>query len=157
MLWLIVLASVIGFLSATPIATEPQFANLLPNLSHEVTLLWRLGVGGAVGVGILGFLLNRVQRQIKSRVTNDKPTSLFMQGLLGLGYVGIFLLTLLASLSMGLADFYRYQQTLIRQPVTVNATIRALVISDTISETLQNTDPTTNQVLIGSATSRHVW
>lgn len=143
MLWTLVIATIIGFLASVSIA---EFAQL-QLLALPVTIKdWQKFSFVSIAIVIISLLVQRYIIQnlsIYQSVIIKFLTILF-----------IFFITLIASCSYGIYHYFVYQQTLIKQPVTVNATIRPLQISDTISDTVNSENDTID---IGNGYSRHAW
>lgn len=68
--------------------------------------------------------------------------------------ITIFCLTLLASLSVGLNDYHNYQKNLLKQSLTITATIKVNQLSDSVSQIIELDK---KSVLLGASYPRQIW
>lgn len=134
MLWIVLIASIIGLLAVEPIAQQIDINQLsyYPNVN---LILWLI-LAVLLGFYVYQFVWKNTHnnRQIQS-------ISIFELCFKFIFTVFLFLLTLLTTLSQGLKDYQIYQQSLLKQPLNITATIQSHQISDSFNQT----------------TSRQVW
>lgn len=149
MLWLMILASLWGFLAVVPLATMSS-VNLPTN---SETWGWLAVVSLLVWFILIIIRLRKTYFFIKpSNKTHQQP---LWQKILLASFV--FITTLIASSSYGLYRFYQYQQSLLSQPITVIANINVQQISDNINYQIPLVNNTDKPFIIGHGFQRNVW
>lgn len=145
MIWLITIASLLGFLAVDKLVDYPY----LTNYDDHVWLQLVLGllILLLITFGLAHWLYRRVRNALNPTLTlKIRLISLMVASL-------IFVLTLLLSASYGVYQYQRYQNSLLKMPITVDALVRSYQISDTLNQTitLSNTDYT-----IGNGYTRQI-
>lgn len=144
MLWVLLIASLVGLLAAPALIQQP---NLQPWLSPTIDTLslwhsiWAISM--TLGVFVLLVWGWYRRRYAKGKIAGSL-----------LGYASVLLLGVLASSSYGVYRQLDYQAHLLTAPLTVDATVTVTQISDTINDTAGYGD---HQVKIGSNHSQQVW
>lgn len=175
MLWIVVIASVIGFLAVMPLGYSPylqQFTEFqsthLANQGLDKALLVLATMTAAIALTIVGWLIYQERHRIKHKRTLNSPVQLLTTGL---SYATLLVTVLLCSASVGLLDFYQYQQSRLSQPLTLEATISPSQLSDTVNIPLEtvglidksvesdNSDSKSNTAKIsyGTLYPRQIW
>lgn len=159
MVWLWLIASILGFLAVKPLASNQSFITLptFPKVWLICTLFCLIL---CAVLQLAGFFRHRLNLASRFLFLSQKflPHKLLCK----LAPLLSFILCLLASTSFGLYQYFHYQQSLVSQPMTVVATIRSQTISDTISLanpsiTQAHTPPTANTFIVGNGYQRQVW
>ena len=137
MIWLITVASLLGFLAVDTLANQPLLAAY-----NEKTWLLLAIVLLVILIASLGFSYWQTRR-----LNQIAQTGYLLKSYLGTVFLSgfIFVTVLLLSASYGLYQSQRYQNTLLKAPLTVNATVQAHQISDTLTQTI--TLPNENAVI----------
>lgn len=162
MVWLLLIASVLGFLAVMPLLTQPSLHDwMMPNASN--LSLWHsmsvVSGGLLLALLLIGFLAKR-HFLIPSKTAVLSNSALpnhqgFMPSVLRrLGYVLLTFVTLMGSVSSGIYQQLRYQQSLLTVPVTVTATVSVKQISDTITTQFGTGE---QGKLVGNGYVRHIW
>ncbi|UAY37414.1 ComEC/Rec2 family competence protein [Moraxella osloensis] len=136
MIWLITVASLLGFLVVNTLANQPLMTGYALT-SYEITSydakIWQL-----LSVALLIALLINVglyhgckRKQLKRASSNPELAYRFALPLLS---SFIFLLTLMLSASYGLYHYKRYENALLPSALTVDAIVESHQISDTLSQ-----------------------
>lgn len=166
MLWLLVAASLVGFLAVGALTQVVGQSTALPTL--PTPWLWLSGscLGGLVVLLLLNFWhKHRTQRhrllsqsQAVSAPQTSSWLSLFGQGAV---YTLAGALMLLASASFGVAQTLMYQARLLNAPLTVTADVSVPQISDTLSDfavlSAQDQANDATGFVIGNGYPRQVW
>ena len=166
MLWLLVAASLVGFLAVGALTQAVGQSTALPTL--PTPWLWLSGgcLGGLAVLLLLNFwhkhctqrrrLLS--QSQAVSAPQTSSWLSLFGQGAV---YTLAGALMLLASASFGVAQTLMYQARLLNAPLTVTADVSVPQISDTLSDfAVSSAQAQANDAtgfVIGNGYPRQVW
>lgn len=131
MIWLITVASLLGFLVVNTLANQPLMIGYA--LTSYDTKIWQM-----LSVALLIALLINVglyhgcnRKQLKRASPNPALTYRFVLPLLS---SFIFLLTLMLSASYGFYHYKRYENALLPSALTVEAIVEAHQISDTLSQ-----------------------
>lgn len=156
MVWVLLLSSIMGFVVANAVATDPTWLSSSHWMTGQLAQLQTIRlISGSLGVLLLGIMWWQSRRPKPA----PAPVTLTAFGLplsqCALGAV----ITLWASLSHGLISHAKYQARLLKQPITVTATITPTQISDHITDTVTLTDQAlkSSTYQIGGHQSRHVW
>lgn len=152
MLWIIVIASVLGFLAVEWVANQPTITTILAQGFSQHTIINQSLI-------ILIFIVLSVWLVIQKRQTlidNSFTTfEIFFKKLPNfLLAITIFCLTLLASLSVGLNDYHNYQKNLLKQSLTITTTIKVNQLSDSVSQIIELDK---KSVLLGASYPRQIW
>ena len=145
MIWLITVASLLGFLVVNTLANQPLMTGYAL-ASYDAKIWQLLSVALLIALLInLGLYHGCNRKQLKRASPN--PAFAYRFALLLLSSF-IFLLTLMLSASYGLYHHKRYQNALLPSALTVDAIVESHQISDTVSQMrpLQN-----DNALIGNA------
>lgn len=145
MIWLITVASLLGFLVVNTLANQPLMTGYAL-ASYDAKIWQLLSVALLIALLInLGLYHGCKRKQLKRASPN--PAFAYRFALLLLSSF-IFLLTLMLSASYGLYHHKRYQNALLPSALTVDAIVESHQISDTVSQMrpLQN-----DNALIGNA------
>ncbi|WP_410471650.1 ComEC/Rec2 family competence protein [Faucicola mancuniensis] len=152
MLWVLVIASIIGFLAVTPVSQflpintllEQDFAS---HLGLNYILLFVIFISMIVYFFVQkqSVILDN-QFSITDIVKQKLPKTLLL--------IWLFLLTLISSLSVGLYDYQQYQNNLLKQKLSLTATIKVNQLSDSVSQIIDvNNQPT----IFGNSYPRQIW
>ncbi len=151
MLWFVLIASILGFWAVTPLATTTNNLPTNPEIWAVCSLI-SLGFSGILAI-IYSY------QQAKFRAFFQKKTvylpSVFWQQLIIISF--ILISVLLASSSYGLYRFYQYQKTLLKQPITITATIKVQQISDNVAQQLFFANANDMPISIGNGYQRQIW
>lgn len=152
MLWIIVIASILGFLAVEWVANQPTISAILAQgfsqhsiVNHSLIILIFILL-------FVWFVMQKRQTLIDDSFTTIEvffkklPTCLLA--------VAMFCLTLLASLSVGLHDYQIYQKSLLKQSLNVTATVRINQLSDSVSQVIELDK---KSVLLGANYPRQIW
>ncbi len=164
MLWVVVFASIIGFLAVIPLASSEFLRPFFyPTLGADVLnppFLTLTLIGLLISGVIVGLLWYDKSRKPVIRPLGAR--SLWRWMAYGVVFVGI----VLASSSLGLQRELRYRQSLLTQPLTLDATIVSQQLSDTVNialdlpirNNLQTNHSQVSQSLnYGTLYPRQVW
>lgn len=152
MLWIVVIASTLGFLAVEWVANYPTVANLLEQGFSQHTTVNFILISLILLLLIIWFFIKKQQTIIDNQLTGF---DIFIKKLPNfLLVISLFFLTVLASLSTGLYHYQSYQKTLLNQPLNITATIKVNQLSDSVSHLI-----TINQQknLLGTAYPRQIW
>lgn len=142
MLWVGLIASIVGFLAVVPISN----ATPSPIDISNTALLWQLFFV-ALTITVIGMSL------VKWWYARQQSVSIIQRFLLS-GI--IFIAVLLGSCSFGLLQLSHYQQALLTQPVTVEATITSQTLSDSVNVGL-SASGTPKTLSYGTLYPRQIW
>lgn len=136
MIWLITVASLLGFLVVNTLANQPLMTGYaLTNYeiaSYDAKIWQMLSVALLIALLInLGLYHGCNRKQLKRASSNPALAYRFALPLLS---SFIFLLTLMLSASYGLYHYKRYEDALLPSAVTVDAIVESHQISDTVSQ-----------------------
>ena len=132
MIWLITVASLLGFLAVDTLANQPRLAAY----DEKTWLLLTIGllIIVTVSLALKHWQTRRLGKNNQtSHTSHSSPSYLGIVALSGLLFINVLLL----SASYGLYQYQRYQTTLLKSPLTVAATVQAHQISDTLTQTIQ--------------------
>lgn len=131
MIWLITVASLLGFLVVNTLANQPlMIGSALA--SYDAKIWQMLSVVLLIALLIsLGLYHGCKRKQLKRASPN--PALVYRFALLLLASF-IFLLTLMLSASYGLYHYKRYEDALFPSPLTLDAIVESHQISDTVSQ-----------------------
>lgn len=142
MLWLMLVASVLGFLAVVPVSQVSQ----LPLDISNIGLLWQAGLL-TFAMGLISLIVSTFFR------TRHSTTGLIYRFLLS---SMLFTNTLVSSCSFGLIQLSKYQQSLLNQPLTIEATVTPQMLSDSINIPL-NPSNSTQSLSYGTLYPRQLW
>ena len=136
MIWLITVASLLGFLVVNALANQPlMIGSALTSYelaSYEAKIWQMLSVALLIALLInLGLYHGCKRKQLKRASPNPAFAYRFTLPLLA---SFIFLLTLMLSASYGLYHYKRYENALLPSALTVDAIVESHQISDTVSQ-----------------------
>jgi competence protein ComEC len=136
MIWLITVASLLGFLVVNTLANQPlMIGSALTSYeiaSYDAKIWQVLSVALLIALLInVGLYYGYNRKQLKRASSNPALAYRFALPLLS---SFIFLLTLMFSVSYGLYHYKRYENALLSSAVTVDAIVEAHQISDTVSQ-----------------------
>ena len=153
MLWVLLVSSVIGFFAANAVVTHPTFLSFSQFFAGQLdSLIWlQYASSAAVVIMLVSMWWRSRYHSRRCSQPNRNPLGLAIRLVVYLLLSG---LTLTASLTHGLLDYYDYQSRLLKQPVTLDVTITPAQISDSVADTLLLTD---KSIQLGSTNSRQVW
>lgn len=166
MLWVLVAASLVGFLAADALAQAIGQTATLPTLASA--WLWLSG-SCLVGLAVLLLLNGWYKRHTRCRRLASQSQAVSTAQTIGwwslFGQGGVYalagVLTLLASASFGVAQTLAYQARLLDDPLTIVVDISAPQISDTISDfgvlSAQAAPDGHTDFVIGNGYPRQVW
>lgn len=152
MLWIIVIASILGFLAVEWVANQSTISAILAQGFSQHTII-------NYSLIILIFILLLVCFVMQKRQTliDDSFTTIevfFKKLPTFLLAVAMFCLTLLTSLSVGLYDYQFYQKSLLKQSLNVTATVKINQLSDSISQVIELDK---KSMLLGASYPRQIW
>ncbi len=131
MIWLITVASLLGFLVVNTLANQPLMTGYAL-ASYDAKIWQMLSVVLLIALLInLGLYHSCNRKQLKRASPNSAFAYRFALPLLS---SFIFLLTLMLSASYGLYHYKRYQNALLPSALTVDAIVESHQISDTVSQ-----------------------
>ncbi len=132
MIWLITVASLLGFLVVNTLANQPLMTGSAL-ASYDAKIWSVLSVGLLIALLInVGLYHGCKRKQLRRASPNPAFAYRFALPLLS---SFIFLLTLMLSASYGLYHYKRYENTLLPSALTVDAIVESHQISDTVSQT----------------------
>ena len=136
MIWLITVASLLGFLVVNTLANQPLMTGYALTsyeiASYDAKIWYVLSVALLIALLInLGLYHGCKRKQLKRASSNPAFAYRFALPLLS---SFIFLLTLMLSASYGLYHHKRYQNALLPSALTVDAIVESHQISDTLSQ-----------------------
>lgn len=136
MIWLITVASLLGFLVVNTLANQPlMIGSALTSYeiaSYDAKIWQMLSVALLIALLInVGLYHGCNRKQLKRASPNPAFAYRFALPLLS---SFIFLLTLMLSASYGLYHYKRYEDALLPSPLTVDAIVESHQISDTVSQ-----------------------
>ena len=136
MIWLITVASLLGFLVVNTLANQPwMIGSALTSYeiaSYDAKIWQMLSVALLIALLInVGLYHGCNRKQLKRASPNSAFAYRFALPLLS---SFIFLLTLMLSASYGLYHYKRYENALLPSALTVNAIVESHQISDTVSQ-----------------------
>ena len=144
MIWLITVASLLGFLVVNTLANQPLMTGSAL-ASYDAKIWQMLSVALVIALLInLGLYHGCNRKQLKRASPNPALAYRFALPLLS---SFIFLLTLMLSASYGLYHYKRYEDALLPSQLTVDAIVESHQISDTVS---QMSPLSNDNVLIGN-------
>lgn len=131
MIWLITVASLLGFLVVNTLANQPLMIGSALT-SYDAKIWYVLSVALLIALLInVGLYHGCNRKQLRRASPNPAFAYRFALPLLS---SFIFLLTLMLSASYGLYHYKRYQNTLLPSPLTLDAIVESHQISDTVSQ-----------------------
>lgn len=131
MIWLITVASLLGFLVVNTLANQPLMTGY-EIASYDAKIWQMLSVVLLIALLInVGLYHGCNRKQLKRASPNPAFAYRFALPLLS---SFIFLLTLMLSASYGLYHYKRYENALLPSPLTVDAIVESHQISDTVSQ-----------------------
>lgn len=131
MIWLITVASLLGFLVVNTLANQPlMIGSALASYDAKTWLMLSVALVIALLIN-LGLYHGCKRKQLKRASPN--PAFAYRFALLLLSSL-IFLLTLMLSASYGLYHYKRYENALLPSALTVEAIVESHQISDTLSQ-----------------------
>ncbi len=131
MIWLITVASLLGFLVVNTLANQPLMTGYAL-ASYDAKIWQMLSVVLLIALLInLGLYHSCNRKQLKRASPNSAFAYRFALPLLS---SFIFLLTLMLSASYGLYHYKRYEDALLLSPLTVDAIVESHQISDTVAQ-----------------------
>jgi len=131
MIWLITVASLLGFLVVNTLANQPLMTGYAL-ASYDAKIWQMLSVALLIALLInLGLYHSCNRKQLKRASPNSAFAYRFALPLLS---SFIFLLTLMLSASYGLYHYKRYENALLPSALTVDAIVESHQISDTVSQ-----------------------
>lgn len=152
MLWIIVIASILGFLAVEWVANQPTISAILAQGFSQHTTVNHTLIILIFILLLVWFVMQKRQTLIDDSFTTIEvffkklPTCLLA--------VAMFCLTLLASLSVGLHDYQIYQKSLLKQSLNVTATVKINQLSDSVSQVIELDK---KSVLLGANYPRQIW
>lgn len=131
MIWLITVASLLGFLVVNTLANQPlMIGSALASYDAKTWLMLSVALVIALLINV-GLYHGCKRKQLKRASPN--PAFAYRFALLLLSSL-IFLLTLMLSASYGLYHYKRYENALLPSALTVDAIVESHQISDTVSQ-----------------------
>lgn len=170
MLWVVIIASVLGFLAVEPLANSSDFSHffaqvMADNRSDFAQALNLIAyASGFFSLTIIGCVCGSFWGLVwfgKTKPHHRPNRPIGVSGLSAM--VMLFFSTVLSSCAAGLLDFYHYQQTLLKQPLTLEATVTTTQLSDSVNISLDNSAVDNREksqhklISYGSLYPRQIW